>query len=249
MDDNEQTKRLVSGALANHILHSQIYHGTLPMSASVEEQVRKTYLGIIEKPNWKEELVEIGKMIKQEYLTQSGLEDVPHEDINIDIVSKDGLTHHITKDINTIGRTVGCDINTTASYSDVSRLHAIMFIINNTIMLVDVGSCYGMEMIYRENTDKPMISSKPNNRCVMFFDITEKVMVKLGNSYTISFSPKQCVVCLTNPRSIVIKPCNHMVLCQECYDTIMQTDGLCPLCRVPIITGTSCYRLDTYVHG
>ena len=247
MDDNvDKQNRLVSNVIASHILQSQQHHGILPMSIDSEEQIRKTYLNIIEKVDWKEELIKIGKMIKQDYLTQSGLEDIPYENINIDIVSKDGVIHNITKDINTIGRANGCDINTTVTYSDVSRLHAITFIINNMIILVDIGSCYGMEMVFRENTDEPLMVSKPNNRCVIFFNINEKVMVKLGNSYTISFSPKLCVVCLSNPRSIVLKPCNHMVLCQGCYDIIKQGDKLCPLCRQFITNGTPCYRLDTY---
>lgn len=122
-----------------------------------------------------------------------------------------------------------------------------MFVINNLIILVDIGSCDGIDMIYRENQEKQLTSSKPHNRCVILFDINEKVIVRFGSAYTLSFSPKQCVVCLTNARSVILKPCNHMILCKECYDIIIQGDGLCPLCRTQINGNDICYRMETYV--
>jgi hypothetical protein len=247
MEDKNQSKRLVSCAIASHAFRSQ-KNETLPMSHEVEEQVRKTYLEIINNVNWKEELIDIGKMIKQEYLIQAGLEDIQQENVNVNIISGDGVSHVITKDIITIGRAIGCDIKTTETFSDVSRLHAIMFVINNMILLVDIGSYFGMEMISRENMDKQLISSKPKNRCVILFDINEKVTVRFGSLYTLSFSPKQCVICLSNARSVILRPCNHVVLCLECYNILMQGDRCCPLCRFPIIGNNMCYRTDTYVY-
>lgn len=37
-----------------------------------------------------------------------------------------------------------------------------------------------------------------------------------------------CVVCRTNPREIVLIPCGHFCLCEDCSTDI---DSNCPLCR------------------
>jgi predicted GIY-YIG superfamily endonuclease len=42
-----------------------------------------------------------------------------------------------------------------------------------------------------------------------------------------------CTVCLENPRSIVVMPCNHLCMCTECAKRVMTTSPLCPICRTP----------------
>jgi hypothetical protein len=39
-----------------------------------------------------------------------------------------------------------------------------------------------------------------------------------------------CVVCMEEPRSIVLVPCGHMALCKECCEHIMQEKKECPMC-------------------
>ena len=39
-----------------------------------------------------------------------------------------------------------------------------------------------------------------------------------------------CVVCLTNPKTRLIKPCNHFCACEECIRHLNE----CPLCKRPI---------------
>lgn len=63
-ENDDKIKRSVSYALASHILQSQ-RNEILLMPTEMEEQFRKTYIDIINKPTWKEELIDIGKMIKQ----------------------------------------------------------------------------------------------------------------------------------------------------------------------------------------
>ena len=41
-----------------------------------------------------------------------------------------------------------------------------------------------------------------------------------------------CVICLTQPRNVLLMPCRHAVLCEECLEVIMQRrPSECPICR------------------
>jgi len=42
-----------------------------------------------------------------------------------------------------------------------------------------------------------------------------------------------CVACTLEAKTIMIKPCNHMVFCDKCLKTYDQSKG-CPMCRQPI---------------
>lgn len=50
----------------------------------------------------------------------------------------------------------------------------------------------------------------------------------------------QCLLCLSNPSNVVLVPCNHLCMCQECNNRTKQQDGLhnvkCPICRKPVET-------------
>lgn len=40
-----------------------------------------------------------------------------------------------------------------------------------------------------------------------------------------------CVVCMEEPRSIVLVPCGHMALCKDCCQQIMANQpASCPMC-------------------
>ncbi|XP_076232244.1 mitochondrial E3 ubiquitin protein ligase 1 [Calliopsis andreniformis] len=47
-----------------------------------------------------------------------------------------------------------------------------------------------------------------------------------------------CVVCRTNPRELILLPCGHVCLCEDCADDI--TD-YCPVCRAPITQKAAAY--------
>ncbi|CAK9823117.1 Mitochondrial E3 ubiquitin protein ligase 1 [Anthophora retusa] len=47
-----------------------------------------------------------------------------------------------------------------------------------------------------------------------------------------------CVVCRTNPREIILLPCGHVCLCEDCSEDIT-TD--CPMCRTPIAQKAAAY--------
>merc|ERR1712086_87131 len=48
--------------------------------------------------------------------------------------------------------------------------------------------------------------------------------------------PLLCVVCISNPKTVLLLPCRHMCVCPTCYDSILQVEPLCPLCRAHVET-------------
>ncbi len=44
---------------------------------------------------------------------------------------------------------------------------------------------------------------------------------------------KLCVVCSQRRRDVLLVPCNHMVLCEECADGLQAKGALdaCPMCH------------------
>ncbi|XP_035725696.1 mitochondrial E3 ubiquitin protein ligase 1-like [Vespa mandarinia] len=47
-----------------------------------------------------------------------------------------------------------------------------------------------------------------------------------------------CVVCRTNPREIILLPCGHVCLCEDCADGIINQ---CPICREKIVQKAAAY--------
>lgn len=48
-----------------------------------------------------------------------------------------------------------------------------------------------------------------------------------------------CVVCLTNPREIVLLDCGHVCLCMECMELL--PNKACPICRENYRSFAPCY--------
>lgn len=49
----------------------------------------------------------------------------------------------------------------------------------------------------------------------------------------------RCVICQTNGREIVLMPCGHFCVCEDCNENV---ERLCPICRTPIVE-----RIPTYL--
>lgn len=49
---------------------------------------------------------------------------------------------------------------------------------------------------------------------------------------------QQCIVCSTNPREVILLPCGHVCLCEDCSDDITND---CPICRTPINQKAAAY--------
>jgi E3 ubiquitin-protein ligase MUL1 len=47
-----------------------------------------------------------------------------------------------------------------------------------------------------------------------------------------------CVVCCLNPREIILLPCGHVCLCEDCSEEIKDS---CPVCRAEIETKAAAY--------
>ena len=49
---------------------------------------------------------------------------------------------------------------------------------------------------------------------------------------------RQCVICLENPKNVVLSPCNHLCICEDCSAHVVRT---CPICRSTIKKKTVVY--------
>lgn len=49
---------------------------------------------------------------------------------------------------------------------------------------------------------------------------------------------ERCVVCVTNPKEVIVLPCGHVCLCEDCA---IQIKSACPVCRCDIKTKAAAY--------
>eukprot|EP00933_Yihiella_yeosuensis_P071266 TRINITY_DN79466_c0_g1_i1.p1 TRINITY_DN79466_c0_g1~~TRINITY_DN79466_c0_g1_i1.p1 ORF type:complete len:879 (-),score=144.71 TRINITY_DN79466_c0_g1_i1:163-2799(-) len=57
-----------------------------------------------------------------------------------------------------------------------------------------------------------------------------------------------CVICLSAPREIMLMPCRHAVLCEECMGHLMaRDDAKCPICRQRVNNHARGFFVDDYV--
>jgi hypothetical protein len=45
---------------------------------------------------------------------------------------------------------------------------------------------------------------------------------------------QECVICNSNPKTILLLPCKHLSMCQSCSVQVIATDNRCPSCRANI---------------
>ena len=46
---------------------------------------------------------------------------------------------------------------------------------------------------------------------------------------------QQCIICYSEDREMILKPCNHICVCQNCCKRIIQESNKCPFCQNQII--------------
>ena len=76
-----------------------------------------------------------------------------------------------------------------------------------------------------KNTDNKNVSKsyKPNIKFLKGFEPIKKE--------TVILEKKNCVICESNPSKIIISPCGHRCLCQDCYTSHKDKITQCPICR------------------
>jgi len=47
----------------------------------------------------------------------------------------------------------------------------------------------------------------------------------------------KCTICLTEPKNVLLSPCNHLLCCVECADKVSS----CPVCRLAITNCTTAF--------
>ena len=103
--------------------------------------------------------------------------------------------------------------------------------------------------IVNDGVRTPFYKVSKNN--IRILNADEAKIYSKNNATTIDISNiklyevSECVVCFTEPSSIILIPCAHMALCKDCYKCIKNSNNKCPLCRkyitniieqIPIIT-------------
>jgi len=71
--------------------------------------------------------------------------------------------------------------------------------------------------------------SKKDIKVISDIDIGTSEKVKIDKIYE-EESP-DCVICMDNPHNVVIVPCGHYCLCNDCALILEKTSKKCPMCR------------------
>lgn len=48
-----------------------------------------------------------------------------------------------------------------------------------------------------------------------------------------SLVSRECVICISDPKSVAVLPCRHLCLCRDCAETLRARNNRCPICRSP----------------
>lgn len=63
----------------------------------------------------------------------------------------------------------------------------------------------------------------------------EEQIEQLRNELSAEREKHLCIICYDRPRNIILYPCKHMCICEDCYTTLRRELQGCPLCRSSII--------------
>lgn len=211
-----------------------------------EKNARKQYEQLIVRDDWKEVLTATASLLAKEW------QDKKSEKTNGEknkAPFQIGYGHSIKTITNrrviTIGRYNKNDI--IVGRQTVSRLHIIIFLLDDKVLVVDLASLLGTKTIAR-SSGKMLEHSEPQNRKVLEFERRENVILELGGETNIVLSPKVCVVCMVGPRTIKLN-CGHYILCLKCYQMKNLYQNKCPQCRTNIHSlgvEKDVYALDTF---
>nr|QBK87178.1 MAG: zinc finger protein [Marseillevirus LCMAC201] len=222
---NDESIRYISQSITANVCDPRT------VTREQEKIDREKYLEIIDRDTWKEDIITIGKAIEQNSEIIKNEKLTRNLSPNFQIVGAD-CTWDLNQSVVVIGRKDGCDVQIKQDF--ISRVHLLIFIWDQMVLVVDPGSLNGIKSYKRVDQTMPLENSIPDARKVLKFGRSEAYVLDLSNDCYITASPKECVICFTNPRQIRLN-CNHFIMCRECCDKVKQNDNLCPLCRTLII--------------
>ena len=137
----------------------------------------------------------------------------------------------IKSSIFTFGRHPENDIFDKDRY--ISRIQCFIFIIDDSLYVMDGWSCCGTRTISVNGTKSNLKHSKPNKRTLLRFNSKDIIHLRFG-PIDLIINPKECIICMDNAR-VIRHSCGHYVSCKTCYDQSSQSSKQeCPLCCKPI---------------
>ena len=200
------------------------------------EELRIAYLAVIDTETWKKQIEDAAEQIAQNLIKDFQQHEIVNKTIT---VAYNGKLYEFNTDNSNfilIGIKHDCDVRLLHG----SRVHAIImpFPQLGIYLVIDMGGCVGFDTIKR-SSKKPCVSSHPNQRNICIFDWEEISIFDFGHN-KIAINPKECLICLENPRSKIFG-CGHYVVC----DTCMHGTKTCPICRKPVSHVENKYALQT----
>ena len=128
--------------------------------------------------------------------------------------------------------------------ADISRIHCILYFYEEFVVVVDLWSYNGTDVIINRNLvssirgERKLIKITNNaeiilRRCPSAKNIiVSRIENKNSNDVNIiTQTEKKCVICINNHQTHIIIPCGHKCLCTECSIKHFEKINICPICR------------------
>jgi len=244
MDNNEDAIQRMSRCLVSSRITSLDptvdYATQTKIMNEITDELRATYLEMIEKDTWQTDMVQaaINMVPEDERLTESdSIETTVQYNGDSKTFNGNGVI--------IIGRMDGCQeqgfkMSDSTCRSGTSRVHCIIVPSKTCTYIVDLGSYRGIRTV-RRGSDKDCEHSFPSARKLLMIDPNEFCVIDLAGEVVALFPTKECIICMDKFRSYKF-PCGHFSTCDECTNKL--NPKLCPICRTPF--NQSNIRRDMY---
>lgn len=218
------------------------------MPSQAEDELRSRYLQIMQR--WSEvekrdldiklqTFNEIRKDFIKNFIDEdnalSMLGDLSMTDVNRTdtIIRVEKKNYIITDEYQTIGRVPLSDIPLTDVISNGgSRLHAFIRRFGQFVVIIDVGSFFGIKCKARSDLSSPRQHSLPKSRRPLIFKSNETVILELGSVVAV-LNPLPCNIMSSTCTgySNFVGQCGHFICCINCADAWREREMSCPVCR------------------
>ena len=131
--------------------------------------------------------------------------------------------------------------------ADISRIHCILYFYEEFVVVVDLWSYNGTDVIINRNLISSIIGQRKLikitntgeiilRRCPSAKNIiVSRIENKNSNDIDIiTQNEKKCVICINYPQTHIIIPCGHKCLCTECSIKHFEKINICPICRINV---------------